>query len=558
MWLYGIGVGTGASDWLDGTGAGTGASDGVMQCQRILNQDGSVTADCSGRGYTSLPAHWDPDVTSVDLSNNQLETLEAQALCALPGGLKELQLPSNRLQIVRNDTFRCLTSLDTLDLSDNLLHALELDAFRGLSQLQHLNLFATRLQYLAPDDHASLPAGVFAPLRSLLTLRIDLNQDHDDNVGDYTQGVFGDLVSLTTLTIDAFFDVRFESNFARLTSLHTLRVRTGGKAEKVYNDSFQAFVNSSLTTLDIHCHVMYLEACAFCNLRSLKVLIMEGSEWLKPQEVFSALYGLQGLHMEEITLDKTGKALSEFYSLDLPQFRYLLNICVRRFSVTQSVIMRVTRAFAILNTLFTQCLEHLDLSNNTLRGDRSIFFLLPHFERLESFVITNQNLFSLSTAACITDNDQQDCGNKNVPKSKQDNKYSSNSTLYIKLPSTMVTFNLSSAIRYFNGPPAILNFTSAGRLKVLDWSYGLLAHCMTTLVGLSSLETLELSGNYCTDISDDLLDQLPFLRHLGLAEAHLNSTYVRTRLQRLLARLNQLRTLDLSGNHEGQNTHIYP
>lgn len=171
-----------------------------------------------------------------------------------------------------------------------------------------------------------------------------------------------------------------------------------------------------------------------------------------------------------------------------------------------------------------------------------IFWLLQKFQRLKSFVFTNQKLYSLSTAACVADSDRQKCGNRATNEPRDEIIFR------VELCPTMVTLNISSALSYFNSPPTVINFTSANSPEVLDLSYGVLAHCMTTLVGLSGLETLELSGNYCTDISDDLLDHLPSLRYLGLAAVHLNSTYVRTRVQRLLAHLPQLRTLDLSRN----------
>jgi Leucine-rich repeat (LRR) protein len=192
----------------------------TIECQMTHRPDGLINADCSGHGYTSLPAHWDPNVVSIDFRHNKMATLEPNAMCALPSGLQVLNLDNNLLQTLRNDTFSCLTSLNTLILSENLLHTLEPDAFRGVSQLQHLSLAWNQLQYSAPDYHAALPAGVFAPLRSLLTLEIQHN--HDEDTGDYTMGIFGDLVSLTYLSIDSFFHLHFGDDFARLSSIQTL------------------------------------------------------------------------------------------------------------------------------------------------------------------------------------------------------------------------------------------------------------------------------------------------------------------------------------------------
>jgi hypothetical protein len=71
-------------------------------------------------------------------------------------------------------------------------------------------------------------------------------------------------------------------------------------------------------------------------------------------------------------------------------------------------------------------------------------------------------------------------------------------------------------------------------LQVLDLSFGSFSSCLTSFLGLTSLTTLDLSGNYCDLIRDDIFDHLPSLRHLYLSSAHLGADTMRLRGHRIL------------------------
>ncbi|KAK7473689.1 hypothetical protein BaRGS_00035086 [Batillaria attramentaria] len=67
--------------------------------------------------------------------------------------------------------------------------------------------------------------------------------------------------------------------------------------------------------------------------------------------------------------------------------------------------------------------------------------------------------------------------------------------------------------------------------------------------GLTSLESFDLSGNDCYNISESFLDQCTALRHLRMSSLHVNPEFFRTRAWRLFKNLELLQTLDLSLNN---------
>nr|KAG5695319.1 hypothetical protein BaRGS_006543 [Batillaria attramentaria] len=73
--------------------------------------------------------------------------------------------------------------------------------------------------------------------------------------------------------------------------------------------------------------------------------------------------------------------------------------------------------------------------------------------------------------------------------------------------------------------------------------------CLGTPVGFTALETLDMSGNYCYNVSDSIFDHVPTLRNLRLSDFHINRDYFRAYAWRLFKNLKLLQTLDLSYNN---------
>ena len=475
---------------------------------------------------------------SLGLDSNNLTSLSPHTFRGL-AYLTALDVSHNALgPQLRNDTFRALVRLRSLHLHHNGLQRLEPAALSGLTSLTELNLNSNQLQLL----HSSLPAGVFAPLTSVEWFSLTDNSRVD--VEDFPRGVFGDLVSVRHLVIDSFRQVHFGPEFASLSFIHILDLGKSCRAIKISNDTLLGFQNSTLHTLVFrHCRLFDVETCAFCSLPHLKHLDLSYNDYLRPSLALASLYGLQGQSMEEIYMTHIGKRIPEYHSLDRESSRYLRNICVKRFNIASSHLLRwASNALSDTPDIqFAGCIRDLDASENHLTGDATAFLrALMFFQNLTSLRLQDQKVCSMRRSACVLSSGVK-CGH-------MASRPPLTATWNIATPTTLTFLNMSSAMYYFNSPPQRVNFSNAQGLRTLDISYGAMSHCLTTFFGLDHLETLDLSGNYCNNISDTIFDYLPSLRHLSLSASHLQPGVVATRARRILRELQWLETLDLSWN----------
>ena len=477
----------------------------------------------------------------LQITYNQLTVLSAATFKELTH-LVHLDLSRNKLQTLQNNTFSELADLEWLIVSDNSLHRLELDAFVGLHNLTRLHLRANTLQL----QHSSLPPHVFAPLVHLQDLILDNNDNRP--IGDYPLGVFSDLASLKYLSIDTFYHAHFGTDFSKLQSLSTLDLRYNCKTRRLSNDSFEGFKNASmLSSLFVECKLNDIETCSFCDLPSLKYLRLSHNKHLPLTVALSSLYGLQHQDMEEIDLSHNGKHNMFYVSINRNDGHYLNNICVKRLNIKRTNLQRVA-SNSLIGGKLAKCLEELDASENSLLGDKvAVMRMLAAYVNLTSFNIGAQMRYSLMGANCVLSR-SMDCEGSGRGDARPQ------VTLIVPTPLQLVYLNVSSVSRASNPPPKYINFTSKNQLKTLDISFGIFSHCVTTFHGLERLETLDISGNRCYNISDDIFDHLPSLRHLSLSSAHLKPDDFSQRARRLLQTLVRLETLDLSQNRLKEGT----
>ncbi|XP_076445731.1 LOW QUALITY PROTEIN: uncharacterized protein LOC143283401 [Babylonia areolata] len=469
-----------------------------------------------------------PHLLTLNLHSNNLTSLSSGTFRGLEH-LTSLDLSHNHLETLDNNTFSDLIHLRNLTVSDNLLSRLEPFAFVGLSLLTELNLNQNQLLC----RHTSLPPGLFAPLKSVQVF--SLVHNFDGRTDDFPRAVFNDLVSVTNLFIASFYNL----------TIHTVNISVGCQAHRFSNTTFLGFKNSSLQKIEAaDCVLVFVDKCAFCDLPHLKYLDLSNNKFLPPTTALLSLFGLQGQTMEEINLEGTGHRLQQFFTIKRINTRYLQNICVHRMRMAKCHLQRwvATAITSSSNTEFARCVEYFDVSENHLIGDAlAIIKILYSCKNLTIFLVQEQKLYSLKNSACLL-SDSLQCGNRGTEthtKSILDT---------IQVPPKLRYVNFSSTFHFFNSPPPEIYFRNTTSLKTLDLSYGAFSHCLTTLIGLDHLETIDLSGNYCNKISDNLFDHLPSLKHLFLSNSHLTVTDLRTRAHRILSPVTMLETLDLTRN----------
>ncbi|KAK7481396.1 hypothetical protein BaRGS_00027352 [Batillaria attramentaria] len=507
----------------------------VSECTEDMREDG-LHVDCSRRQLTSLPVTWSADVVWLDASHNQLSGITSLSHPRL-NHLRHLDLSHNQLHgTLDNSTFAALHQLQWLSLRDNRLQGLQAGAMTGLGQLTFLDMSNNQLQL----DHITYPPGVFSPLTSLQELRLIGNDDRWE--GEYPENVFTHLSRLHTLTIDTFSNGEFGSAFEGLVSLKTLRLGENCQIKSLTNTTLRAFKNSSLEGLFLNpTHLVRIEACAFCHLPNLKMLSITNA-FLPVTYAFEALYGLQ--HQSMKLVDFTGTQSTSYpVTIDRHTARYLNNICVSSVGASNTMLQRVTStSIFIPGSPLAKCLEELDISENRLVGDRTSFLkLLIMFKRLRRLDMNTQYVYSVEKSGWgLTEDRMQKFAGmwKNQT-----------SVVSLSVPVNITYVNVSTALPRWGLTYSKIKIINGNKLKTLDVSYSWMPQCLGTPVGFTALETLDMSGNYCYNVSDSIFDHVPTLRNLRLSDFHISRDYFRAYAWRLFKNLKLLQTLDLSYNN---------
>ncbi|VDI07698.1 Hypothetical predicted protein [Mytilus galloprovincialis] len=123
-----------------------------------------------------------------------------------------LDLSSNNIALLHNETFMLLTKLRTLIIHTSRLRHIDVNAFKGLENLQNLDLSANFL------DVGSLPMSVFNSTPNLLNLQLSDNTFS----GEYPDKSLSFLSNLRSLSINGIRNGRFGDGFKYLKKLRDI------------------------------------------------------------------------------------------------------------------------------------------------------------------------------------------------------------------------------------------------------------------------------------------------------------------------------------------------
>merc|ERR1719362_832525 len=127
-------------------------SDFLSSCPSLCTckwSSGKQTADCSGKGLTTVPQDIHHDVQVLIMDGNYLKELPKDIFSSLPpqafqgnDGLRTLLLGGNNIARLRAHQFPPLRNLRKIDLSSNKLVEVDRVAFQNLAQgdVEEINL----------------------------------------------------------------------------------------------------------------------------------------------------------------------------------------------------------------------------------------------------------------------------------------------------------------------------------------------------------------------------------------------------------------------------------
>ncbi|XP_062379495.1 toll-like receptor 3 isoform X2 [Sardina pilchardus] len=198
------------------------------------------TADCSHLGLREIPSDLPINITRLDVSHNQLRTLNPATLVLFPA-LRHLDVSYN--SIAKLDTSLCasLPSLKNLSVQHNVVHILKNEDLHSCSHLTDLNL---------ADNRLKLKDEPFAALQSLTWLDVSFNGLSSVKLGNQPQ-----MANLVTLAL------------------------SGNKIVTLGKDDFSFLKNSSLQVLRLleMAHLQTIEPGCFKPLSGLRALLLDNS-----------------------------------------------------------------------------------------------------------------------------------------------------------------------------------------------------------------------------------------------------------------------------------------
>ncbi|XP_013419186.1 leucine-rich repeat neuronal protein 3 [Lingula anatina] len=300
-------------------------SDLPLDTEALLLQGNDLTSVEN----TILPL---PQLQHLDLSYNNLDSLQEVSVIRNLTSLRYLNLANNKLTSLSRDSFSGLHNLNKLFLSNNALQQIEPETLDELSSLRSLFLQENRLTSLNPQWFSNLPYldeltlsanqlrvlpdGVFRPLRKLTKLSLNSN-----NINQLTQAAIHGIENLEFLYFDNNnLTVVPTQTLANLTNLKILSLN-GNKFQRLDTGSFHdlpvlaelnlnnmpslLFVDagafkdlSSLTILQLHDNInlTYLDANAFDNVPKLSMLYIHNNNLMAlPEEIAKSSPHLQDI-----------------------------------------------------------------------------------------------------------------------------------------------------------------------------------------------------------------------------------------------------------------------
>ncbi|CAC5425721.1 unnamed protein product [Mytilus coruscus] len=200
----------------------------VIQCDEISRSSdcdikyvfngnlGVKIADCKNRGLQFIPQDLPWDINVLDMSSNQLKSIENSSLISYTH-LHELNVRKNQLKHLSDKSFQVLHNLAVLDMSHNLL-----------------------------DLSYTYSAELFFPIQHLTKLDIRSNMPQPENYDkefDYPDHAFGVLRELTFLGIDMMPVPIFGSGFSPMKKVRKLYFQSCYLV-RLSNETFQKFSSS--------------------------------------------------------------------------------------------------------------------------------------------------------------------------------------------------------------------------------------------------------------------------------------------------------------------------
>ncbi|KAL3847941.1 hypothetical protein ACJMK2_018830 [Sinanodonta woodiana] len=533
----------------------------------------------------------------VDCSNLNLATIPR-----LPNDTVFLSLRDNEISVVENRTFSNLPHLLSIDLGGNYMRKIMLDGFQGLEDLRRLDLNNNRV----PLTVNGFEPGVFRSLKNLQFLNIQNVHATKDNYS-YPHEIFDGLMSLTTLQIDGKPNATFGPGFLKLHNLRKLKLSSYKcNIATLFNNTFTNL--PFLTGLDISmCKIIRIEPGALIPLQGLQYLDMSNNENLGLDGLRNASFGLIN---SSITILKANKLYLTFHlsvQLRKEHIEFLNQTNIKELYLNENQIELIEsdwgnvcpksmKKLSVIGNKFTfglyifqgfsckslkkfnggyQHLAHMPFSSTSkasnLRNNIVDFRFVTDLEGLKCDTNrvncadnnNEEHIWDFLSCCNISSDHRYTSHFNSIPPTKQNTSVTqvngkdkntnfaytntgySGTIFPIFVPTSLEEINFQSAHLRYEIPE--LNFRNSS-VTFINVSGNSFYKLTGPLVGLEKLQSLDISDNLCSYISERFLENLIKLESLFLGDNLLGFILAKDSDGKILGKLNNLRKLVLSNN----------
>ena len=436
-------------------------------------------------------------------------------ICAKVGHVQRLDVGDNGLSTIPSECFKHCIELEELHLDSNELAILTKAAFVGLTQLKRLNIDNNNLI----KDGEIYDPELFKPLQELEELHIQNNEKKSPKPKSvtYLSNVVNDtLCNLQRLYLDGLPNGRFGSNFISFQNLSLISF-AGSKIFNTTNDTFKNVPH--VERLDMsYCNLTHVEAGTFEPLKTLKFLNLSNNMGLGFPSLRNISYGIRdSTSIESLDYSKVYKTFGLTTQLNRCDLWYLQNTTLKELHINSN---RMAKIEIDALRLMPSTLERAYVNDNKLTlGPYALqvgcVTNLRHLELNKQGLAQPMDYFNYEID--IVENKIDTSGGCPVEgRPLNPNCWSGHHKplrrMDFRLPYSLKNIGFSQSSLSYH--PTLLKepVYLKNSVKSFDLSNNLLTKWVDKLIMFDDLKHLNLSNNFCSNITGDLFTNCPNLQ----------------------------------------------
>ena len=304
----------------------------------------------------------------------------------------------------------------------------------------------------------------------------------------------------------------------------------------------------SVTHLDLqYCNIADIEADTFKGLTSLTYLDMSGNVNLTFGNLRNISYGLQFTTIKTLRLNSIHKVRGPCNTITEQQIEFLskTNITELYLEYNRIAAFEVKAVGYIPRTL-----ETFSAKGNVFMPDDYLFYMYFHFPapKLKTLIVSYEDLSHVlgTIYYLIRSGSPNEIPSEMQLYSRSEEFELSNLRTDVYLPKHLSYVDLSNS--NFKQAIYLTRLTTPNNLTHLLMNNNIIWKLIGPMTGFDNLTFLDLSGNYCENISLFALQNMPNLLHLNLSTNFLGFALDKDEHGKTFQGQSRLKNLDLSNN----------